>query len=569
MNCEMAEKNLSAYLDDMLDPQLHQEVAAHLESCAICSEVVAEYRRFDALLAETPRVSPPPELRDRIFSSPELAAAVRQQTESGDSAATPAPVPRVGRSPARGSHPRWTRIALQSAAVFAIIVGSALLFKQGFFHSSPTTTGHTPTPVIGNLTPTGVPLATGSRVIYEHDGALWSAPESGLGIGQQLTPTNIQVGASWSASPNGGLVAYAEAGTGRIHIIRSDGQSDIASSSFVALCTTTGALCADHTPTLAWSPDGRYIAYQSIDDTLRVVAADGTNDRVVTSSKQGIATSLLWSSDSNQLAFVEVVGTGESIFSFDFSSSRLIQVATSIDPANSAAIVQTMFWLPNKGHSTLTWTAWDATGQSLTGIFSRDLGSATAVRLTPTNLQLTAAGFTPTQGNGIWLVAATNLNGTPEIATVAAGQSGLDVTNAEPGTVFTGIYWSPAGGAAALVSSNGQMFLATNNGASLNDTLTSNVTGTPVWSQDGTHLATPLSLGIISLNIDKGSVTNLYRLLPAVQTPATVTMLWSPDSQDIAIATPSGTYLTSSDGKLIKQIDVQTATGLFVWSYAG
>ena len=86
MNCEMAEKNLSAYLDDMLDPQLHQEVAAHLESCAICSEVVAEYRRFDALLAETPRVSPPPELRDRIFSSPELAAAVRQQTESGDSA---------------------------------------------------------------------------------------------------------------------------------------------------------------------------------------------------------------------------------------------------------------------------------------------------------------------------------------------------------------------------------------------------------------------------------------------------------------------------------------------------
>ena len=99
-------------------------------------------------------------------------------------------------------------------------------------------------------------------------------------------------------------------------------------------------------------------------------------------------------------------------------------------------------------------------------------------------------------------MAATNQNGTPEIATVAAGQSGLDITNAEPGTVITGIYWSPVGSTAALVSSNGQMFLATNNGASLNDALTSNVTGTPVWSPDGTHLATPLSLGIISLNID-------------------------------------------------------------------
>jgi hypothetical protein len=58
-------------------------------------------------------------------------------------------------------------------------------------------------------------------------------------------------------------------------------------------------------------------------------------------------------------------------------------------------------------------------------------------------------------------------------------------------------------------------------------------------------------------------------LLPGVQTPATATMLWSPNSQDIAIATPSGTYLTSSDGKQIKQIDVETPIGLFIWSYAG
>jgi hypothetical protein len=121
----------------------------------------------------------------------------------------------------------------------------------------------------------------------------------------------------------------------------------------------------------------------------------------------------------------------------------------------------------------------------------------------------------------------------------------------------------------ALVSSSGQLFLSIHNGVSLQEPALSGVTGAPIWSQDGTHLATPLSLGIISLNIVDGGITGVYRLLKAVPTLTTVTMLWSPDSQDIAISTPSGTYLTSSDGKQTKLIDAQTAVGLFVWSYAG
>jgi hypothetical protein len=363
--------------------------------------------------------------------------------------------------------------------------------------------------------------------------------------------------------------AYAEATTGRIHVIRSDGQSDITMNSFSALCTTS-TLCADHSPFLSWSPDGLSIAYQAADGALHVVNADGTNDRAITGSNQSIVTSALWSSDSGRLAFIEVAATGEGIFSFDVSSNRLSSVAASIDPENSAAIVNQMFWLSSKGHPALTWTAWNAASQSLTGIFTRDLLGSTVLRLTPGNLQLTAAGFTPTQGNGIWLLAATGQDGAPEIATVAADQSGLTITNAAPGATISGIYWSPVGGTAAVVAGNGQMFLATNNGVSLQEAV-GNVTGTPIWSHDGTHLATPLSFGIISLNISAlgGSVIGLYRLLPAVQTSATVTMVWSPDNQDIAIATPSGTYLTSSDGKHTKQIDVQTAAGLFVWSSAG
>jgi hypothetical protein len=205
MNCEKAENYLSAYLDDMLDPQLHTEVAAHLDGCAQCSEVVTEYRRYDTLLANTPRVSPSAALHDRIFNSPEFAAILRQQARANE-AHPSAPQPAERRSANRGSPPHWGRIALQTAAVFVILVGSALLLKQGLFHSGPSTARHGSTPVIGNPNPNDAPLAAGNRVVYEHDGALWSAPESGPGLAQRLTPSNVQVSSVWSVSPDGKYV---------------------------------------------------------------------------------------------------------------------------------------------------------------------------------------------------------------------------------------------------------------------------------------------------------------------------------------------------------------------------
>jgi WD40 repeat protein len=577
MNCEKAENNLSAYLDDMLDLQLREEVAAHLESCASCSEVVAEYRRYDILLRDTPRVSPPPELRGRIFASPQYAAILRREAKAGDGSSGGLP-PRPYQSP-----PRWTRVALQSAAVLAIIIGSALLFKQGFFHSSPTTTGHTSTPIIGN-NPQTAPLPAGSRVVYEHNGALWSAPEVGPGVGEQLTPINIQVGNIWSVSPDGRLVAYIEAATGRIHVIRADRLNDVAFASYSAVCSNSS--CAVH-PTLVWSPDGNYLAYLSIDGTLHVVNADGSLDRIVVTSEQGVATSLLWSSDSLRLAFIRVNGSLESIWNYNLNGSGATEVAASIDPAKNDASVEELFWLNNANQPTLTWVSWQKSTGSVTGIFSADvLGSPAVQRLTPANAKLTAAGFNPLEGTGTWLVGITDDTGAPEIATVEGSRPGLVITNADfvsafssmigTGTIGTinGIYWSPNGDTVAVVTTTGQMALARNNGASLSPIFSSNVTGAPVWSPDGTHLATPLSFGVMSLDITSGSLNtlqpSLHRLLPSVPALITATMLWSPNSQDIAITSPSGTYLTSSDGKsLIKQVDAATATGPFAWSHSG
>ena len=75
MNCEQVEELLSACLDDSLAlgetaesaSELESQIAAHLQDCIHCSTVLADYRRFDALLEQMPRVEPGPALREESF----------------------------------------------------------------------------------------------------------------------------------------------------------------------------------------------------------------------------------------------------------------------------------------------------------------------------------------------------------------------------------------------------------------------------------------------------------------------------------------------------------------------
>ncbi len=71
MNCGRVKALLSAYLDNELALEDRQSAASHLQSCAACSTLLADFRRFDALLSRLPRVEPRLSLRDRIFSSNE------------------------------------------------------------------------------------------------------------------------------------------------------------------------------------------------------------------------------------------------------------------------------------------------------------------------------------------------------------------------------------------------------------------------------------------------------------------------------------------------------------------
>src|SRR5258706_8184306 len=147
MMCEQAEDFLSAYLDDMLEPDLRADVPAHLDTCTECRAELADYRRFDQVLAAAPRRAPSDELHTRIFESPEYARLLRR-LERADRGRAPLPLflPRIRKAPvapaaqqARSttrhqSPPIWRSGAWRVAAVAPPGVRSAPLLPQGALH---------------------------------------------------------------------------------------------------------------------------------------------------------------------------------------------------------------------------------------------------------------------------------------------------------------------------------------------------------------------------------------------------------------------------------------------------
>lgn len=69
MNCEHVEELLSAYLDDTLATEEFHDVATHVQTCCTCHGILTEFRHFDVLLAQLPRVAPDQSLRENLFFS--------------------------------------------------------------------------------------------------------------------------------------------------------------------------------------------------------------------------------------------------------------------------------------------------------------------------------------------------------------------------------------------------------------------------------------------------------------------------------------------------------------------
>lgn len=593
MTCEKAEGFLSAYLDDMLDPQHRREVEAHLSSCAHCRAVLEDYRRFDLLLGREPQVAPPEELYARIVESPEFVAITRSRERGGvltalrpvtrsESRASAPPDLVQGESPGvavvRGGRgvPGLARVALQIAAVMALILGSALLIKQGFFHLGGET-GRSVIQTYGAPPQNSMPLSAGARVIYERDGALWSAPEAGPGVAQRLTPPGVHAG-GWSVSPDGTLVAYIDEQSGQLLVIRSDDQNNHVAGTVVA----SGKVDAQFWGTdagkainagIAWAPNGERIAYLAGSNSptataLRLVNVDGSNDGVVDTGAAALLAQPTWSGDGLQVAYTRMENDVQSVYSYNTVTQQVMRVAAQADPDDATAHVDRLIWLPDTISPVLTWAA--RNGGTYTGIFSTPSpqGSAKVLRLTPAGMRFAAVDFTARHAGGSWVVAPINDNST--LHTVSARVAGLGLLASPQGAVRS-LQWSPSGDSVAVVTVDGRLGLWFPWSTGSTDVLIAGeigpVTNSPAWSRNGARLAVSTVNGVVSFRVAGGVVNGKTTLTPSGDVMA---LVWATDGESLALAGTSGVTVVSLDGAVVKLVDSHaTQGGVIMWTLAG
>lgn len=82
MICEQVKEFLSVYLDNQLALEEREAIATHLQACTECSNVLADFRRIDALLCQMLRVAPDASLHQKIFSSAEYKEIIALDSES-------------------------------------------------------------------------------------------------------------------------------------------------------------------------------------------------------------------------------------------------------------------------------------------------------------------------------------------------------------------------------------------------------------------------------------------------------------------------------------------------------
>jgi WD40 repeat protein len=592
MNCERAEGYLSAFLDNALDPRLSQQVRAHLEDCAHCRMVLDDYRSFDHLLATTARVEPSDALRERLFASDEFRR-IREAHEAGIDLSNEADVLAALRSPdlpdglgddlsidadelrlpdmdelpdisgeatnAGDAPPGATLLArvrsivtstarskalLPVAAALILSFGAALLMRQGLFpfgaHTAP---GLSTT--LGNPGQQGIPLAAGPRVVYLHDGILWSAPENGAGIALPLTATGhggVTVGA-WSVSPTLHLVAYLDTSTNTLHVVRSDGLSD-----HVVAGAVSGGI--------TWSPDGAHLAYLAAEGgahTLHVVDSAGGND-VTISSDGAEAGNAVWSGDSRWIAYTETRDGALAIWGYDRTNNLPHQFPAPTGA--SAALVTQLTWLADTRHPALTWATTD-TSVAITGVYGARIDDSSARLLTPAGAHYTAGTYTGANSGGAWLLGDRN-----SLTLLALGD-GSRSTAAVLDAPVSRIVWSSQGVAAVTIGQRLSLWSAP---TGLVPVSTGASGSAPAWSADGHSLVYATSGGAQLAQMSGTQVTSTM-VLQAADVSA---LGWAPDDNSVAVATSAGVVLIGPDGSHAKLVDHNGPDGgNLSWSIAG
>ena len=609
MNCEQVKELLSAYLDDALAPEEKRTIATHLETCSECNAMLADFRRFDTLLRQLPRVSPGVDLRKKIFSSPdylELTGASVPKTKLS-AQTTPSRSVRIdtdrrnhypqlvalpgGRQEQRSSsapsrdtftntemtrknRPRQARRgqrilqgAIAATVLLALGVGGLITWtlwqRQNMLASNQTAI----TP------PAGLqqgPIPAGLRFLFLRNGALWSAPTTQNAPVLRLTPAHTTVAAQWAIRPAqtgrsaGNMVAYIDLQQGMVHLIRSDGQNDTiiqqpllkpGTQPATLWNTNTGATILS---SLTWSNDGNMLAFVA-DPTgaaqpgLYIYSMSSNTLHNVTLPTTGSVSHLVWSPDSVRIAFT-ITGNGNStVLDYNTQTQGVLTLQSGINTqTNAGDTVLTLRWSPNPNAPALTWS----TGlvNQVHNIWMQRVGIAGNIKPTLLiNGNYIQADYNPAGHNGIgsWLLIANN-------AGVGGDISSVDtvgfVEKLIAGKQTSSAQWSPDGNAVGYFGliSHGTGTLHMLNIITGTDILLATGVATepaPLWSTDSLHMV--YSAGTHTVIFDLNTPGTLQTL--KLQGKATA-FIWSATS-------PTQLILALADGQQgLYTVDIQHGT---------
>ena len=597
MNCEQVEELLSAYLDDMLAigetaeaaDQLRLDVAAHLTNCVQCSVALADFRRFDALLAQMPRVSPDPALRNRIFTSPEyleltgtddinVAGTDNEQTAPyrnirRDTPGRPQLVALPGGRRSSSSEPnasspkgisqrlvappivqkrqrvggvgglRIMQTIIAATILLTLGVGGLIGWNLWMQKNTPASSIRMYTPPAGPSS--RGPLSAGMHFVFLRDGTLWSAPADGSTPAVQLTPKDITVGANWVVSSPlpgrsaGNMLAYIDLQRALVHTIRSDGlrdtivQQPLLKAGVAPSSVWDTAMGEDILTSLTWSKDGSMLAFIADpagkgSTSLYILSAATGTVQTVSLPMKGSVSHPVWSPDGIRVAFVLTNNGKTSILDYNTQNHGLLMITSLLNsPSYPNDTVLTLDWSPDSNTPAITWSV-GVIGQ-VHSIWLRHVGAGSTT--TPQLL---------INGNFVQAIYSRNGHGGAGswlLVTSVLGRAGnlwrFDVT--------------PGAYPVALTSGKQVNFAQ--------------------WSSDGTQVdyLDSISSGVGTLYII--NVTTVVNTLIAKGVANEPAPAWSEDGQQLVYNTGTHTIVINVQGnKKLQPLTLQGLASAFVWS---
>ena len=515
----------------MLDAATADTVQAHLATCVQCSTLLADYEQVDHLLVQAPRVAPRPELRDRIFSSPEFREIMESQRQ-GAVAKTPSVPLKVPPHVIFGSPA--ARVWLPVVVLIIMLSGTtAIISKILAGHSTDATYATCPS------------LSNGQRLVYRTGNALYSNDDP------LVCETQTQVGL-WQTSPDGHWVAYMNDRTHTLRLVHADATQD-----------HQVAISAGAVQTLIWSPDSTHLIFAQTDArstntvTFWMVDTVSRQPQKLGELKGFVVDSApVIASDSQTVAVAmkSVVGnSNHKIFVFSTHVGAPNGINAAVIPA--AAPVTALGWVEDGSDPILTWVEGIGSGDATLGSIHRSAVATPNITMHDHLGDITTAAYSAMSDK--WAVVT--INGTIIGIDV---RMGTHTPLAQVGTATT-LAPSPDG-TQWLVTSGHTLWLLTDSGLTkLTDLLGM---PTPTWSTNaigGNAIAFVANGKVQIATVLAGKVSSQIADTSGVGTIAGLS--WSPNGGALAIWGSAGIAIDSSAGQQLSLL-TRVASGPPQWT---